>query len=252
MQPSYAYPPPQGQHGQSYQHSPATSNAVLPQVSLPPLRSIDGQQPPPPPQLIPSPVNQQVPQAMPPIQGYYAHHPQGMPHPGQPMPPYARYAPIPQGAGMPGGHGKKEIKRRTKTGCLTCRKRRIKVSSEDVLCGLVSGCSRVRSLCRGACWWLGLAKGTISKRETSLAHLTPPHHKILFHTCTSIQFHSNTNTVSYYSATNNTRSVAIVKKASASAWATIRYSSSKVDLKRYNLRQVELLLQLHQPRRLQL
>jgi hypothetical protein len=28
---------------------------------------------------------------------------------------------------LPGGRHKKEVKRRTKTGCLTCRKRRIKV-----------------------------------------------------------------------------------------------------------------------------
>lgn len=43
-----------------------------------------------------------------------------------------RYALPPQPAmdarAMPGGRHKKEIKRRTKTGCLTCRKRRIKVS----------------------------------------------------------------------------------------------------------------------------
>jgi hypothetical protein len=31
---------------------------------------------------------------------------------------------------LSGGRHKKEIKRRTKTGCLTCRKRRIKVSAD--------------------------------------------------------------------------------------------------------------------------
>lgn len=38
--------------------------------------------------------------------------------------------PLPQ---MSGGRHKKEIKRRTKTGCLTCRKRRIKVSAQVML-----------------------------------------------------------------------------------------------------------------------
>lgn len=32
---------------------------------------------------------------------------------------------------LSGGRHKKEVKRRTKTGCLTCRKRRIKVSLVD-------------------------------------------------------------------------------------------------------------------------
>jgi hypothetical protein len=133
MQPSYAYPPPQGQPGDAFRHSPATSNASLPPVSLPPLRSIDGQQPPPPPQLMPQAGHQQLQQGMPPMHGYYTHPSHGMPHPGRAMPPYARYAPIPHGTAMPGGRGKKEIKRRTKTGCLTCRKRRIKVSSSNIL-----------------------------------------------------------------------------------------------------------------------
>lgn len=34
---------------------------------------------------------------------------------------------------MSGGRHKKEIKRRTKTGCLTCRKRRIKVCGKGSL-----------------------------------------------------------------------------------------------------------------------
>jgi hypothetical protein len=65
-----------------------------------------------------------------------------MVHPGQAMHNMAtaqlmRY-PIPaQGGGdarmLSGGRHKKEIKRRTKSGCLTCRKRRIKVSRAIVL-----------------------------------------------------------------------------------------------------------------------
>lgn len=127
MQPSYAYPPPQGQAGnEPYRQSPTGSNMPI----LPPIRGIDGQaQPPtqpPPPQGA-----QQLPpgQPMPP----YPYAPQ----PGQPVipgqmgqyPPQ-RYALPAQNADarmMSGGRHKKEIKRRTKTGCLTCRKRRIKV-----------------------------------------------------------------------------------------------------------------------------
>ena len=61
------------------------------------------------------------PQSLPPPQ-----HAMGVtssPH-NQPL----RYPlPQPDGRIMSGGRHKKEIKRRTKTGCLTCRKRRIKV-----------------------------------------------------------------------------------------------------------------------------
>lgn len=123
MQPTYAYPPPQGQPGEPYRHSPTASNTTLPPVNLPPLRSIDGH--PQPPQLLAQQPGSQMSQQIPPMPGYYQ-PPPGMAHPGMS---YARY-PIPQGGGpMTGGRHKKEIKRRTKTGCLTCRKRRIKVSS---------------------------------------------------------------------------------------------------------------------------
>lgn len=40
-------------------------------------------------------------------------------------------------------HGLQEIKRRTKTGCLTCRKRRIKVSSVLVLVSSLTAKSRL-------------------------------------------------------------------------------------------------------------
>ncbi len=75
---------------------------------------------------------------------YYPPHP-GHPPPGQPMnmanmanmgsaPFNAMRYPLPPNGGdqrvLSGGRHKKEIKRRTKTGCLTCRKRRIKVSAD--------------------------------------------------------------------------------------------------------------------------
>jgi hypothetical protein len=134
MQPAYTYAPSQGgQNAESYRQSPNGSNMALPPLSLPPLRAMDsqGQQ-----------QVQHIPQqagamAGHPMAPYYPGPPQPMAHPGQSMHNMAtaqlmRY-PIPaHGAGdmrtMSGGRHKKEIKRRTKTGCLTCRKRRIKVS----------------------------------------------------------------------------------------------------------------------------
>ena len=54
---------------------------------------------------------------------------------------------------MSGGRHKKEIKRRTKTGCLTCRKRRIKVrrkklSQRLVLCDLLKSLFELRGVVR--------------------------------------------------------------------------------------------------------
>jgi hypothetical protein len=127
--PAYSYPPPQGQSGAEPYRSPQqnTNNSL----SLPPLR------------LEPQPGQQQPGQApmgspLPPPQHGM---PQYFAHPGQPQHGQAmnmgsqhlgmRYQ-LPPQAGeqriLSGGRHKKEIKRRTKTGCLTCRKRRIKVS----------------------------------------------------------------------------------------------------------------------------
>ena len=127
---SYAYPPA-GQNDSSYRASPTGSNVSLPSLNLPPIRTIDGRQqhqtqqqggPSTMPPALAPPMNHQ----------YYPGHtlppPQHMhvtSDPNQPM----RY-PLPppaDGRIMSGGRHKKEIKRRTKTGCLTCRKRRIKV-----------------------------------------------------------------------------------------------------------------------------
>ncbi|KIW06645.1 uncharacterized protein PV09_02355 [Verruconis gallopava] len=146
MQPSYAYPSPHGNPAEPFRHSPASSNAALPSVSLPPLRSIDGQHlPPPPHQLLPHTAGPHMGRGMPPMAHYYGHPPPGMPHPGHAMQ-YARYAPIPQGTAIPGSRGKKEIKRRTKTGCLTCRKRRIKCDEQHPVC---RNCQKSKRECLG-------------------------------------------------------------------------------------------------------
>lgn len=128
---SYAsYPAPNGQQGgEPYRASasPAGSNGSLP---LPSMRSLDPLHP-----------HQQQMHSQSPMP-YYAHQTMGqMPHPSHQYPNVTsdpsmanmRYAlPVPDQRQMSGGRHKKEIKRRTKTGCLTCRKRRIKVSFDRI------------------------------------------------------------------------------------------------------------------------
>lgn len=134
--PGYAYPPPASGQGTepTYRASPTGSNVSLPSLSLPPIRTVDGRQqsqqqqqqqhgaPPTSGPPLPPPITQQ----------YYPGHtlpsPQQMNVTSDPTQ-HLRYPlpPPPDGRIMSGGRHKKEIKRRTKTGCLTCRKRRIKV-----------------------------------------------------------------------------------------------------------------------------
>ena len=140
-----APPPQQHQQQQPYSSSSASeaSRAHLhaqahPAPTLPPIQhfeqhSMQSQQAQYP-QAQPGPQNGAPMQYAPP---QYQYQNGAMP-PAQ-MPPNVasgpngqmRFAlpqqPLPQ---MSGGRHKKEIKRRTKTGCLTCRKRRIKVSVE--------------------------------------------------------------------------------------------------------------------------
>ena len=141
MQPTYSYPPP-GQQQEPYRGSPP--NMSLPPLNLPPIRLQDGQQPPPQQhpqhQQHQQPPQQPMGSPLPPPQHAMQQHypPPGYAHPGQPMnmgpAQYGamRYQLPPQADQrvLSGGRHKKEIKRRTKTGCLTCRKRRIKVSAD--------------------------------------------------------------------------------------------------------------------------
>lgn len=142
MQSTYAYPPPQqGQQShEPYRGSPQDSHNALPSLNLnlPPIRQLDGQQ-----AQQQQPMQQPMGSPLPPPQHgmpqYYPH--QAHPPPGQQMG-MGNMGPAQYNAGMryqlppqhdqrvlSGGRHKKEIKRRTKTGCLTCRKRRIKVSA---------------------------------------------------------------------------------------------------------------------------
>ncbi|EUC30638.1 hypothetical protein COCCADRAFT_7354 [Bipolaris zeicola 26-R-13] len=159
MQPTYTYPPPQGQQtSDAYRGSPQSSNMSLPPLNLPPIRLQDGQQP----QAQPQPAQQQQQQPMgsplppPPPHGmpqYYPHPAHAQP--GQPMmanmgPQFnaMRYQLPPQGDQrvLSGGRHKKEIKRRTKTGCLTCRKRRIKCDEAHPMC---RNCQKSKRECLG-------------------------------------------------------------------------------------------------------
>ncbi|KAJ4296469.1 hypothetical protein N0V90_006514 [Kalmusia sp. IMI 367209] len=151
--PAYTYPPPQGQPGAEPYRSPQGANMNLPPLNLPPIR-VDGQQQqqqqqqPQPGQPMGSPLP-------PPQHGmpqYYVHP--GHPPPGQPMPMGSqhlamRYQLPPQPGEqriLSGGRHKKEIKRRTKTGCLTCRKRRIKCDEAHPVC---RNCQKSKRECMG-------------------------------------------------------------------------------------------------------
>lgn len=164
---AYAYPPPnQTQTVEPYRASPTGSHVSLPSLNLPPIRSIDPrqqqqQQPQPQQQQQQQPQQQQsqsqqvgqapigspLPHPVAQMGQYYHNQGQSLPppqHPNVTSSPHnsAMRYPLPaDGRIMSGGRHKKEIKRRTKTGCLTCRKRRIKVCMncnlrQIALCGL--------------------------------------------------------------------------------------------------------------------
>lgn len=139
MQPIYAYPQQEQDGGELYRGPQEGNTIVLPPLNLPPIRSIESMQ---------SPYQQQqhhgegikleplLAPGGPGPNGYYQHDGQPSPYPQQPMhmAQHSQYLGYPQAAQgqdqrmLSGTRHKKEIKRRTKTGCLTCRKRRIKVS----------------------------------------------------------------------------------------------------------------------------
>ncbi|KAI1260551.1 hypothetical protein F5Y18DRAFT_420023 [Xylariaceae sp. FL1019] len=86
----------------------------------------------------------QQPQSM-----YYQQPMLNNPYAIQTDPMAARYAIPPNGPGTVlagGGRPKKEIKRRTKTGCLTCRRRRIKCDEQHPTC---KNCQKSKRECQG-------------------------------------------------------------------------------------------------------
>jgi hypothetical protein len=141
----YQYPPPSHTANiEPYRASPTASNAQLPSLNLPPIRIMDQQHQNQQHQVAQLQQQQSaqaqmgspLPPPVAPMGGAY-YHPNLPPQQGNanltssPLNQSMRY-PIPNdGRIMSGGRHKKEIKRRTKTGCLTCRKRRIKVRSSQ-------------------------------------------------------------------------------------------------------------------------
>lgn len=148
---SYTYPPEQRQRPEAYRLSPTGSpHGSMEPLSLPPIRSLDPRQQQPPYSSHQQPHPPSGPGVGPPMPPTLSPMPHKGPYYGgsaaQPPPvashmglnvtssPQTLRFPIPA-VGDPnrmisggGGRHKKEVKRRTKTGCLTCRKRRIKVS----------------------------------------------------------------------------------------------------------------------------
>lgn len=123
------YPSPQTQNSFFY------NSSQDPSLQLPPIKSVEGYAPAQPqyqPALQPSldreslqlaqyqPAIQSHQYSQPPLDAISSAHAQAIRPPLQP-------ALVPEDRMMNNDKHRKEIKRRTKTGCLTCRKRRIKV-----------------------------------------------------------------------------------------------------------------------------
>ncbi|KAI5862483.1 hypothetical protein GGS23DRAFT_570439 [Durotheca rogersii] len=150
--PQYGYPNPGGQGPDAYRASTGVPNSAM---ALPSMRTFDSAQQQVHPQqhlAMSIPVNP-VPSM--PAQSHMAYFGQQSAVPMGGGNPYGltadalgpRYALPPSGPGsVLGGRHKKEIKRRTKTGCLTCRKRRIKCDEQHPIC---KNCQKSKRECLG-------------------------------------------------------------------------------------------------------
>ncbi|KAL8634894.1 MAG: hypothetical protein Q9228_007558 [Teloschistes exilis] len=161
---AYAYPSQShGHNTEPYRASPTGSNISLPSLNLPPIRTtMDGRpQSQQGQQVTPHHSQQQpggqaqigAPLPPPPMSSYYPTMagqslppPQHMNVTSDPNQPLRYPLPPPDGRMMSGGRHKKEIKRRTKTGCLTCRKRRIKCDEVHPAC---RNCQKSKRECLG-------------------------------------------------------------------------------------------------------
>ncbi|KAL2166570.1 hypothetical protein VTG60DRAFT_2493 [Thermothelomyces hinnuleus] len=156
---TYASPPPYPQAGMSpvsqymYSTQSIPSDPYRPSpTTLPSMRTLDHRQPQTQAQhgipLGPHMAAPTMPAPAPAHMGYYGVHPHLY---GLPDPSAMRFA-IPPGMAhdpriaLSGGRHKKEIKRRTKTGCLTCRKRRIKCDEAHPTC---NNCKKSKRECLG-------------------------------------------------------------------------------------------------------
>ncbi|RKF54941.1 putative protein/C6 finger domain protein [Golovinomyces cichoracearum] len=142
----FSYPPPVQPGPEPYRESPPGSNGSRP---LPSMRSLDP--------LQQKQQQQQMGSNIPPPVAQMGGRPYYQ-QPGQGVPPYPNVTTIPNGQNINfalpatesrqvgGGRHKKEIKRRTKTGCLTCRKRRIKCDEQHPAC---RNCQKSKRECLG-------------------------------------------------------------------------------------------------------
>ncbi|WYZ35284.1 hypothetical protein EsH8_I_001560 [Colletotrichum jinshuiense] len=139
----YAYHPQQNQP----QADPYRASPGAPIPSLPSMKSLDHHYPQgaPPPQAMPMqmqmPPNQGMPYYLPPGVQTNPYMTQDLNHLRYPIP-HGHDPRLMRGPGGP----KKEIKRRTKTGCLTCRKRRIKCDEAHPSC---NNCKKSKRECLG-------------------------------------------------------------------------------------------------------
>ena len=244
LQNSYTYPPQGQQQGQPGDYrTPSTSSMAQHPVNLPPIRSFDGQTQPAaqqPSSAYPAPST--LPQPGPPMNSQYP--PPHLPPPPAPQPyslaAYAaqigiggmRYS-MPQHLdqrNMSGGRHKKEIKRRTKTGCLTCRKRRIKVSEGTMMFFGGPGICETRfelgqdhAVRRLASERKRANRSTLSLRPGTTTTTPPPP----LYTLTLPPI---------YSVTKPIPRVEIAKSQSASAWATTPFSSNSKARRPFSLR----------------
>ncbi|KAI2611916.1 hypothetical protein GGR54DRAFT_632720 [Hypoxylon sp. NC1633] len=150
----YGYANPTGQGPDAYRASAGVPNSAM---ALPSMRTFDPAQQQAQQQqhmAMAMPVN-----PVPPVpslsaqqhMGYFGQQPVPMatnnPYALSPEALRPQYALPPSGPGsVLGGRHKKEIKRRTKTGCLTCRKRRIKCDEQHPIC---KNCQKSKRECLG-------------------------------------------------------------------------------------------------------
>ncbi|GAB1318581.1 Negative acting factor [Madurella fahalii] len=138
-----------------YPQAPPAADPYRPTpTALPSMRTLDHRQPQAQSQhglpLGAHMAAPMTPASAPPPMGYYGVHPHAHMY-GLPDPSAMRFALAPGLAHDPrialsGGRHKKEIKRRTKTGCLTCRKRRIKCDEAHPTC---NNCKKSKRECLG-------------------------------------------------------------------------------------------------------
>jgi len=219
---------PHHQYYANGQHLPSPDFRASPPgsapMSLPSIQHFEGAAVQAQPQYVPAAHMNGAPPMM------HAPHynPNMIQYPPQPMPPtmpsnapnghnaMMRY-PIPPQApmdsrNMSGGKHRKEIKRRTKSGCLTCRKRRIKVCG--IYCPACSAqhlpTARAKAVARVAA---ASEKQHELKFEARSLHL---HAKV-----TPLLPCAKANRCTVNSATRLTHHVAIAKSQNAIVWATI-------------------------------